>query len=117
MMKVWIVHRKEERQPTLLSVELAATVWSRLRGLIGRRSLAAGRALWLRPCNSVHCFFMRFSIDVVYLDHSGNILRIHPSLKPWRMSICKPATSVLELAAGESQRLGIQPGDQLQCAI
>lgn len=116
-MNVLIVHREEGRAATPLKIELAGTVWRRFCGLLGRKELPASSALWLRPCNSVHCFFMRFAIDVIYLDASGNILRIQPQLKPWRFSLCRAATSVIELAAGECQRLDIKPGDQLQCVI
>lgn len=114
-MNAQICHQTGERCATPLDLEQAQTPWRRLRGLLGRRELKAGHGLWIRPCNAVHCCFMRFAIDVLYLDGSGRILHIRPDLKPWRFSIYWRAASVLELAAGECQRLNIKPGDRLQC--
>lgn len=110
-----IVHATAAREPTALQLEHAATPWTRLRGLLGRRQLDAARGLWIRPCNSVHCCFMRFAIDVLYLDAEQRILRIHHTLRPWRFSLCWSAHSVIELAAGECRRLQIEPGDLLKC--
>src|SRR5262249_50218830 len=61
-------------------------------------------------------FFMRFSIDVVFVDVNQVVVKIAPSLKPWRTSICKGAHEVVELAAGECERLGLRVGDRLAWA-
>ncbi|WP_313220506.1 DUF192 domain-containing protein [Stutzerimonas nitrititolerans] len=114
-MNAQVIHRQPGRAPTPLRLEHAATPWSRLRGLLGRRGLAAASGLWISPCNSVHCCFMRFAIDVLYLDGEQRILHIRHALRPWRFSACWRARSVVELAAGECRRLNIQPGDRLQC--
>jgi uncharacterized membrane protein (UPF0127 family) len=82
-------------QNTVLSeqADLADTFWSRLRGLLGRASLLDGKALIITRCNSIHMFFMRFSIDVVFIDKNnvvvGLLERIPPnSISPvfWRSS-------------------------------
>lgn len=114
-MDAHICHQAGNRCTTQLNLELAQTTWSRLCGLLGRRELETGHGLWIRPCNSVHCCFMRFTIDVLYLDRSGHVLRIRHSLKPWRFSAHWRAASVLELAGGECRRLNIEPGDRLLC--
>lgn len=114
-MNAHIVHQTASRQPTPLRLELAVTVWTRLRGLLGRSELKNNHGLWIRPCNSVHCCFMRFAIDVLYMDNKGQILHIRHHLRPWRFNAHWQARSVLELAAGECRRLNIQPGDHLQC--
>lgn len=101
-------------QPLIL--ESADRLWPRLKGLLGRRGLCPTEGLWLKPCNSVHCLFMRFSIDVLYLDSAQRIISIRTHLKPWQLSLCWRANSVIELAAGECQRLRITIGDQIQCA-
>lgn len=101
---------------TPLQLESAATPWTRLRGLLGRRNLPAAHGLWISPCNSVHCCFMRFAIDVLYLDAEQRIIAIRHNLRPWRFSACWRARSVVELSAGECQRLHIEPGDSLKCA-
>lgn len=99
-----------------LALEQADRLWPRLKGLLGRLALAPAHGLWLSPCNSVHCLFMRFSIDVLYLDRAQRIIAIRSHLKPWQLSLHWPAISVVELAAGECQRLHISIGDQIQCA-
>lgn len=94
--------------------EVADTLWARMVGLLGRRSLAPGQALWIEPCNSVHTFFMRFAIDVVFLDASGLVLKIYEGMAPWRASWMHWRAHVaLELAAGEAARAGINPGEVL----
>ena len=98
-----------------LSVEEADTFLKRFLGLMGRSKLPQGHGLLLSPCSSVHMCFMRFSIDVVYLDEEGHILKIVPNLRPWiGLSLCPGARATLELAAGEVGRLGLQEGMRLK---
>jgi uncharacterized membrane protein (UPF0127 family) len=70
----------------------------------------------LRPAASVHTWFMRFSIDVVFLDRELRVLKIVPRLSPWRVASGRGARAVLELAAGECERRGLRPGDCLVVA-
>jgi uncharacterized membrane protein (UPF0127 family) len=82
-------------------VELAGDARSRSRGLLGRDSLPAGEGLWIVPCPMIHTFFMRFSIDVLFLDKEMRVVRVMEDLKPWRLSPWVwRAHSVLELPAG-----------------
>jgi uncharacterized membrane protein (UPF0127 family) len=82
-------------------LEIARTSWSRFIGLMGRSSLASGGGLWIEPCNSIHMFFMRFAIDVLFLDRSGRVKRVMLRLRPWRVSpIVFGARTVVELPAG-----------------
>ena len=83
---------------------------SRFRGLMGVAQLAPGTGLLLPRTSSVHTHFMRFPIDVVFLDSERRIVAIAAALRPWRMARGKGATSVLELAAGECARLGLAEG-------
>ncbi len=101
---------------TLLATraETAGESGSRRRGLLGRDSLPAGEGLWIVPCEAVHCFFMRFTIDVIFLDKKLRVVKVRPSLKPWRIAGCLRAHSVLELPEGVIQASGTQPGDQLE---
>jgi hypothetical protein len=93
----------------------AAGWWSRARGLIGRRALAEGEGLLIQPCNSVHCFFMAFAIDVVYIDRAHRVVRLAPVLRPYRLGPIVPAArAVLELPAGVLAATGTQVGDQLR---
>jgi uncharacterized membrane protein (UPF0127 family) len=93
--------------------ELADTAPSRSKGLLGRDSLAKGEALWIVPCESVHTFFMRFALDLVYLDRSRRIIKIRTNVQPWRLSACLRAHSIIELAAGSIDPKGTAVGDQL----
>ena len=99
----------------LLSVEEADTFLKRFLGLMGRGKLPQGQGLLLSPCSSVHMCFMRFSIDVLYLDGEGRILKIVSHLRPWiGLSLCPGARAALELAAGEAGRLGLREGMRLK---
>src|SRR3954452_15908797 len=69
---------------------------SRVRGLLGRRSLPAGEGLAFRE-KSIHMFFMRMSLDIVFCDAEMQVVRIVPSLAPWRMAGCRLARYVLEV--------------------
>ena len=94
-----------------IKIEKADTFCKRLLGLMGRKSLASGYALMLKPCNSVHMLFMRFSIDVVFMDKEFRIKKIVRNLKPWSgLAICLDACAVLELNAGEASRLQLSIG-------
>uniref|UniRef100_C6E417 DUF192 domain-containing protein n=1 Tax=Geobacter sp. (strain M21) TaxID=443144 RepID=C6E417_GEOSM len=87
---------------TLAGRVVAAETWlSRSRGLLGRDELPVGEGLLLRPCRGVHTFFMRFPIDVVFLDRSQRVVATVGRLKPGRMTrIFLKAGSALELPAG-----------------
>jgi uncharacterized protein len=85
----------------------------RLRGLMGRRGLAPGEGLLLRPAPSIHTWFMRFPIDAVFLDRDWRVVGIAGDVAPWRTAGRKGAKAVLELPAGESARRGLRPGDLL----
>jgi uncharacterized membrane protein (UPF0127 family) len=93
--------------------ELANTIVSRMRGLLGRRGLAAGEGMLISPAPSVHTFFMRFTIDVVFLDKSGTIVKIAHSLRPWRTAGKRKAVQALELPAGTAALHGLEPGMRL----
>jgi uncharacterized membrane protein (UPF0127 family)/CheY-like chemotaxis protein len=85
----------------------------RMRGLLGRKSISPGEGMLLRPAPAIHTAFMRFAIDIVFLDFENNVLSVVDSLVPWRTAADRHAYSALELAPGEAKRLGITPGDQL----
>ena len=95
---------------------VAARPLRRMRGLLGRASLPAGEGILLRPAGSVHTFFMRFPIDVVFLDKEDRVVGIEPSVPPWRTAGRRGAKAVLELAAGECDRRGVRVGDRLLAA-
>jgi len=95
---------------------VAESPLTRMKGLLGRNELPAGEGIWLRPCGSVHTAFMRFAIDVVFLDREGRVVRVVGGLRPWRAVGARGSPSVIELAAGECERRGIAEGDVLAAA-
>ena len=83
-------------------------------GLLGRRRLDPGEGLLIDPCSTVHTAFMRFSIDLVYLDRDRRVVKVVPDLRPFRASAAfGGARSVVELPVGVIERTGTQPGDEL----
>jgi uncharacterized membrane protein (UPF0127 family) len=88
----------------------------RMKGLLGKRELVAGEGLLIQPAPSIHTFFMRFPIDVVFLSKNGEVMKVAADVGPWRMRSCRRAFAVLELAAGEAERRGITVGDQVDRA-
>ncbi len=103
---------------TLLAddLEVATTSARRSKGLLGRESLPHGGGLWIAPCESVHTFFMRFPIDLVYVDRALRVKKVRDSVGPWRISACFSAYSIIELPAGVARKTGTKPGDQLEMA-
>jgi uncharacterized membrane protein (UPF0127 family) len=88
--------------PPASRVVAATTVWGRLRGLGGRAAPPAGTAVHLAPCRSVHTFWMRFALDLVWLDGAGRPVRVDRAVPPRRVRSCRRARSVLEIPAGEA---------------
>jgi uncharacterized protein len=92
-------------------VELAMTRRTRRQGLLGRHGLAPSSALILAPCFAIHTAFMRFAIDVLFLDRGGRVLRIVHDLPPWRVAAASKACAVVELAAGSLRGQDFAVGD------
>jgi uncharacterized membrane protein (UPF0127 family) len=95
------------------SVEVADTSEKRRAGLLKHARLDPGSGLWIVPCESVHTFFMKFPIDLVYLDKHRKVRKVRHAVPPWRMSACLTAHSILEFPAGTAEKSGTQPGDEL----
>ena len=98
-----------------LDVLRADSFFTRFAGLMFRKKLPAATGLFLAPCNSVHMCFMRFAIDVVYLDKEYNIVKVVKNLSPGLgLSMCPKAWAVLEMTAGEAERCGLEVGKTLK---
>ena len=95
---------------------LADGPWLRMKGLLGRSHLPEEEGILLRPGSSIHMFFMRFSIDAVFLARDLTVLRVVSDLAPWRMASKRRAHAVLELPAGTCERRGVRVGDRLTLA-
>lgn len=98
-------------QPTLT---LADSFWKRFIGLMCSKPLPMAQGLLIPRCASVHTLFMRFPLDVVYLDKRGAVVKLVPALNPWRLSWGgRGATQTLEMTAGGIAHCGMQLGDCL----
>lgn len=94
------------------SIQLADSFFTRLKGLMFRKDQLVEEGLWIFPCNSIHMCFMNFSIDAVFLNKEGRIVKKVENLKPWRfVKPIKDAYSVIELPAGAIRKLGLKQGD------
>jgi hypothetical protein len=95
------------------AIDIADTSEKRTVGLLKHKELRPGEGLWIVPCEGVHTFFMKFAIDLVYIDKKHIVRKIVPNVAPWRMSICLPAHSIVELPAGAIAPGSTCKGDQL----
>jgi len=96
------------------AIDAAESTAQRRTGLLKHDKLDDGAGLWIVPCEAVHTFFMKFAIDLIYLDRKHRVRAIVRELRPWRLSMCLPAHSVLELPPGTIDRTNTQKGDQLE---
>jgi uncharacterized membrane protein (UPF0127 family) len=95
-------------------IQVADTLWTTFMGLMGRKVLSPGSGMLLRGCSSIHTFWMRIPIDVLYLDRTLCVNAIDHELRPWRTgTIRRQIRHVLELPAGTAAKLGIRVGDVL----
>jgi uncharacterized membrane protein (UPF0127 family) len=106
---------RNHTRDTLLAhaAEVADTSAKRRTGLLKHEKLEPGEGLWIVPCESVHTFFMKFPIDLLYLDRRHKVRKARSAVRPWRLSACLLAHSVLELPAGTVKQSGTQAGDEL----
>lgn len=87
--------------PIASDLKTADTLLSRTKGLLGRSSLPQGEGLWIKRCNSIHTAFMKFPIDVLFVDKNLKVVSVYENLKPWRITrLHFSASSVIELPAG-----------------
>jgi uncharacterized protein len=94
--------------------EVADNSAKRRKGLLGRQGLGPGEGLWILPCEAIHTFGMQFPIDLVYLDRKMCVRKVKGQVRPWRLSACLSAHSVLELASGTIRATQTRPGDVIQ---
>ncbi len=96
------------------AIERADRFGQRFKGLMGQRELTFGSGLLIEPCNSIHTFFMKIDIDVLFLAKDFSVVDVVHSMVPWRMSKFYPsAKRVLELPSGCATMSQTQMGDAL----
>lgn len=106
--------RNQTRNTVLAeSADMADTSAKRRTGLLKHERLNPGDGLWIVPCESVHTFFMKFPIDLVYLDKQTKVRKVRHRVPAWRLSVCLSAHSILELPAGTLEQTGTRVGDEL----
>ena len=111
---VKVTVRNQTRNTVLaMAAEVADSSAKRRVGLLKHKKLDPGDGLWITPCESVHTFFMKFAIDLVYLDRQKRVRKVRHAVPPWRLSACLTAHSILELPAGTAKQTGTQRGDTL----
>lgn len=94
------------------TVTIADTFFTRLKGLLGKAGLPGGHCLILKPCRSVHTMFMKFPIDLLFLDKDNRVVGIISNLTPFKMTgIIKGSRLAVELPAGTIASTGTVTGD------
>ncbi len=112
MASTWRLLSETTGKTVVARLRIADGFWSRLAGLQFRRPLPSDAGLLLVPCNSVHTCFLRFPVDVVFLDGKGVVLAVRRSLRPWRLALGpRGSHAVLEVLAGSAD---VQPGEKLR---
>ena len=106
---------KNLNMPVLTRVRIASSFFEKLTGFIFKKEPASNEGLLFEDCSSIHTFWMRFPLDIVFLDSNNRILRIFSDLKPFRFTpLVKNSKKVLELKAGLSVELGLEAGYYLK---
>ena len=95
------------------AIDVADTSEKRTTGLLKHTELRAGEGLWIVPCEGVHTFFMKFALDLLYIDRKHVVRKTVSNVPPWRLSMCLPAHSIVELPAGAIAPSDTRRGDQL----
>lgn len=94
--------------------QVASSWWGRGKGLIGVRALDDHSGLIIEPCSSIHTWFMRFPIDVLFVTADGRIVKAARSVRPWRAGpVALGARYVVELPDGTLARTGTVVGDRV----
>ena len=106
---------RSERTGALVATRLepAFERQTRNKGLLGRTGLSDGHALVIAPCNGVHTFFMKFTIDVLFVKRDGTVRKVARGLRPWRIALSPRSFAVIEMAEGSAVRAGVRGGDIL----
>ncbi len=95
-------------------LELAKSFFERAQGLLGRKKFEAGEALWIRPCNNIHTYFLNFHIDCVFVDRQLVVVKVFSDVKKFKLlGPFWKSSSIFELPAGTANQFNIQVGDQM----
>ncbi|HEV2593071.1 MAG TPA: DUF192 domain-containing protein [Gaiellaceae bacterium] len=95
----------------IAQLEIADKPLQRMKGLLGRTALAPNEGMLFRPAGSIHMFFMRIPLDVVFCDGDLRVVKVVRDLQPWKTAGAKGAKVTIELGVGGAAAIGA--GDQL----
>ncbi len=113
-MKIVQIWNEDTETEIAHTCRVADNFFTRLKGLQGKKSLPDGEGLLIKPCNSVHTFGMKISIDVVFLSKENEVIYMMEKMPPRKISpIVKKAAAVLELPAGRLEQTPILKGQHL----
>lgn len=108
------VHNHTRDTTLMTHGEMASSFWTRLKGLLGRDGLSDGEGLILKGEKSIHMFFMKFAIDVVYVNDDMQVIRLDENMPPWKIGpFVAGSAYVIELPVGTIARTGSKAGDTL----
>jgi uncharacterized membrane protein (UPF0127 family) len=104
----------EKAEILIENIEIIDSLLGRAKGLLGRKSLPIEQVLWFKPGNNLHTFFMKFTIDCIFVNNSLRVEKVFSRVKPFRLigPVWK-ATSFFECSENFIEKWNIQPGDQL----
>lgn len=109
-----MIHKAKKIDLELRIIQ-ATNFWSRMKGLLFHKTPIVDEGLLISKCNSIHMFFMRFPIDVVFLNQNNIVVKVVLNLKPWQIvSPVHTADSTLELPTGTIVKWNICEGDSIK---
>lgn len=103
----------DDESVSIANSRIANNFLSRTIGLLFTKKMAADSGLFITKCNSIHTFFMRYAIDVVFVNKHFIVTKVVRNMQPWDVAFDRNATAVLELPAGRIDTIGISAGHQL----
>lgn len=110
-----IIRNKRKLTSLAVNCQIADNFLSRFKGLMGKKTITEGSALAISPCNSIHMFFMKFALDIVFIDKNNRVVYIVENIKPWRLSkIVRSATTAIELPINSVINSRTEIGDILE---
>jgi uncharacterized membrane protein (UPF0127 family) len=114
MARLYKTSAVEGAELLLENLELAESFWARGKGLLGRKKIEDNEALWIKPCNNIHTFFMKFRIDCIFIDKKMEIQKIVSDIPSFRLiGPFWKSFSVIETQAGFAEKKKLKTGDQL----
>lgn len=108
-----IIENVTQKKIIATDATLANTFFARLKGLLGTKNLGTGKALLIRPCNSIHTIGMNYAIDVLFLDKHDSIVKTIKEMPAGKFSLCSSSCYVIELPPGTIEATGTVVGDMV----